>query len=195
MLVNGGVISVYHIVVATATAVGVTTLTLGCGILIQLLGHSIESLLHFVGSVLDGLDIVALVDFLQFVNSGLNGDLFVVGNLVAQLAQSLFGLINQMLGVVVGVDFFLLCLIFGSELLSFLHSLVDFVLGQVGGSGDGDILLLAGAQVLSGDLYDAIGVNVEGNFDLGNTTGSGCDAGQLEVAQGLVSSAFRASPE
>ena len=37
----------------------------------------------------------------------------------------------------------------GSKLLSFLHSLVDVLLGHVGGSGNGDVLLLAGAQILS----------------------------------------------
>ena len=85
-----------------------------------------------------------------------------------------------------GVDLFLTGLVFGSVLLSLADSLVDVVLAQVSGSGDGDVSLLAGAQVLSGDLYDAVGIDVEGDFDLGNTTGSRSDAAQLETAQSLV---------
>src|SRR5699024_10519480 len=52
--------------------------------------------------------------------------------------------------------------------------------------GDGDLLLLAGAQVLGGDLHDAVGVDVEGDFDLRHAARSGSDAAQLEAAQGLV---------
>ena len=40
-------------------------------LLIQLLGNLVERLLDFFGGLLDGLDVGALVDFLQVVNSGL----------------------------------------------------------------------------------------------------------------------------
>ena len=65
-----------------------------------------------------------------------------------------------------GVHFFLASLILGGKLLSLTDSLVDVFLAQVGGSGDGDVGLLAGAQVLGGNLDDAVGVDVEGNLDL-----------------------------
>ena len=48
--------------------------------------------------------------------------------------------------------------IHGGVLLGFLHGLVDVLLAQVGGSGDGDVGLLAGAQILGGNLHDAVGV-------------------------------------
>ena len=47
-----------------------------------------------------------------------------------------------------------------------MHCLVDLILAEVGGSGDGDLLLLAGAEVLCGYVYDAVRVDVEGNLDL-----------------------------
>ena len=80
-----------------------------------------------------------------------------------------------------GIDLVLTGLVFGSVLLSLADSLLNVFLAQVGGSGDGDVGLLAGAQVLSGNLDDAVGVDVEGDFDLGNTTGSGSNAAQLEA--------------
>ena len=83
-------------------------------------------------------------------------------------------------------DLFTLLLIVGSKLLSFLHSLVDVLLGHIGGSGDGDVLLLAGAQILCADLHDAVGVDIEGDFDLRHTTGSRSDAVQMEDAEALV---------
>ena len=48
------------------------------------------------------------------------------------------------------------------------------------------MLLFAGAQILSGDVYDTIGINIKGNFNLGNSAGSGSNAVQLEETQLLI---------
>ena len=88
--------------------------------------------------------------------------------------------------MVEGFDFFLALLVLLSVLLSFLDALVDFFLGQVGGSGDGNLLLVAGRLILCGDIHDAVRVDGEGNFNLRHAAGSGRNAGQLEAAQGLV---------
>ena len=77
-------------------------------------------------------------------------------------------------------------LILGGELLRILHRLVDFILAQVGGSGDGDLLLVAGAQILGGYMDDAVGVDVEADLDLGHAPRRRRDARQLEPAQGLI---------
>lgn len=39
---------------------------------------------------------------------------------------------------------------------------------------------------MGGDLEDTVGIELEGNLDLGNTTGSGGDVGELELAQEVV---------
>ena len=67
-----------------------------------------------------------------------------------------------------------------------MHSLVDLVLRQIGGCSDGNLLLLAGAEVLCGYVYDAVCVDIEGNFDLRNTARSRSDAVEGEAAEGLV---------
>ena len=45
---------------------------------------------------------------------------------------------------------------------------------------------LAGAQILGGDVDDAVGVDIEGHFDLRHAARRGRDAGELEAAQRLV---------
>ena len=68
----------------------------------------------------------------------------------------------------------------------FLDHAVDLVLRQAGTTGDGHGLFLAGALVLGGHVHDAVGVDVEGDFDLRDATRSRSDAGQFEGAQRLV---------
>ena len=135
---------------------------------------------------LDVVDGAGLDSGLQVGQLCLSLALDVGGHLVAVLLQHLLSLEDHLVGAVADVHFLALLLIVGSKLLSFLHSLVDVVLGHVGGSGDGDVLLLAGTQVLRADLHDAVCINIEGDFDLRHTTGSRSDAIQMEDAEALV---------
>ena len=162
LLVYGLVVSIYNAVVIGLCA----GLTLRVSLSVELFCDGVECLLQLVNCCLDGLYIGTLVQLLQLFNGSQNRFLFALSDLVAQLTQCLFSLIDQMLGVVVGVNLFLLCLILSSVLLSLTDSLVDVLLAQVGGSGDGDVGFLAGAQILCRDLDDAVGVDVEGDLDL-----------------------------
>ena len=130
-LVNGLVVSVNHTVISGSTLCA--GLTLGISLLIHLLAYCIECLLHILGSSLDSSHIVALVDFLQLIDCILNGCLLLCGDLVAQLIQSLLGLIDGLVSCVVGVNLILASLILSSVLLSLTDSLVDVFLAQVGG--------------------------------------------------------------
>ena len=47
-------------------------------------------------------------------------------------------------------------------------------------------LLLAGTTVLCGNVQDTVGIDIEGHFDLGNTTRSRRHAIQTESAKDLV---------
>ena len=85
-----------------------------------------------------------------------------------------------------GIDLVLARLVLGGELLGLLDGLVNVFLGQVGRSGDGNVLLLARAQILGGDIYDTVGVDVKGNLDLRYAAGCRSDAVELEAAEGLV---------
>ncbi|MNK62765.1 NAD-specific glutamate dehydrogenase [compost metagenome] len=64
--------------------------------------------------------------------------------------------------------------------------LLDVILGETAGVGDGDLLLVAGGLVLGRDVHDAVGVDIERDLDLGHAAGRRRDAGELELAEGLV---------
>jgi hypothetical protein len=85
-------------------------------------------------------------------------------------------------------------LILGGILLGFLDGLVDVVLGHVGGGGDGDVLLLAGAQILGGDVDDAVGVDVEGDLDLRHAAGAGAMPSSWKRPRDLLYCAISRSP-
>ena len=70
--------------------------------------------------------------------------------------------------------------------LGVLAHLLDFVLGQAAAGGDGDFLFLARAEVLGADVQDAVGIDVEGDFDLRHAARRGRDVGEVEFADGLV---------
>ena len=69
---------------------------------------------------------------------------------------------------------------------SFFDHAVDFVLVEARRRFDGDLLFLACAEVFCRNVYDAVGVDVEGDFDTRYSTGSSRDAGQFKAAEGLV---------
>ena len=48
------------------------------------------------------------------------------------------------------------------------------------------MLFLTCAEILSGYVYDTVGIYIEGYFDLGDTTGSGSDTVKSECTDRLV---------
>ena len=48
------------------------------------------------------------------------------------------------------------------------------------------MLLLAGTHILGRDIYNAVGVDIEGHLDLGHASAGRGDAVQLKPAEGLV---------
>ena len=48
------------------------------------------------------------------------------------------------------------------------------------------MLLLAGTQILSGYIYDTVGIDIEGNLDLRDSSGSGSNTVQTELSEGLI---------
>ena len=59
---------------------------------------------------------------------------------------------------------------------------IDVLARQRGAAGDGHLLLLAGAEVLRGDVHDAVGVDVERDLDLRQAARRRRQAAQLEHA-------------
>jgi hypothetical protein len=67
--------------------------------------------------------------------------------------------------------------------LGILAHLLDLFLGQAAGGGDGDLLLLARAEVLGAHVQDAVGIDVEGHLDLRHAARRGRDVREMELAR------------
>mmetsp|Transcript_8403 Transcript_8403/g.24096 ORF Transcript_8403/g.24096 Transcript_8403/m.24096 type:complete len:293 (-) Transcript_8403:614-1492(-) len=77
--------------------------------------------------------------------------------------------------------------VFGLKLLSICQHALDVLFAEAAlVVHDGDLVLLARGLVHCRDVEDAVGVDVEGDSDLRNTTGSRGDARQLKAAQLVV---------
>ncbi|EKJ94259.1 putative NAD-specific glutamate dehydrogenase [Bradyrhizobium lupini HPC(L)] len=67
-----------------------------------------------------------------------------------------------------------------------LDHLFDVGVRKATGGLDADLLFLAGALVLGRNLHDTVGVDIEGNFDLRNTTRCRRQANEVELTKQLV---------
>ena len=159
-----------HIRVSTVKACGTAhvriSTRLTAVLLVYLGGQCVECLLQVVGLCLDRCGIISAQCTSQVCDLALDCGLFVCRNLVAEFLQSVLALEAQALCVVLGIYFFTTLLVVFCILLCFLDSLVDVLLGHVGGSSDLDVLFLAGAQILCSHVYDTVLVDVECYFDL-----------------------------
>ena len=107
-------------------------------------------------------------------------------DLVADFLQCLLGLEYHGICIVSCINGLFPLLILCLELSSFFHCLVDIGIRHVGAGGDGDMLLFSGTQILSGYIYDTVGINIKGNLDLRNASSCRRDSIQTELAEGLV---------
>ena len=99
--------------------------------------HLLKDMAQLILLCLDLIDGTGLNSGLEVGQLCLSFALHVSGHLVAVLLQHLLSLEHHLISAVADIDLFTLLLIIGSKLLSFLHSLVDILLGHIGGSGDG----------------------------------------------------------
>lgn len=131
----------------------------------------LEPLSHLLDGVQDGL-LVVLVD--------LATQAVLIVDLVLQAER-------VVLQGVAGLDLGLDGLVLLGELLSLGDHAINLLLGQTTlVVGDGDGLGLAGALVAGVNLQDTVGIQVEGDLNLRNTTGSRGNAGKLELAEQVV---------
>lgn len=144
-------------------------------------------LLKVLGGSGGGVVLEPVVDLLDGVQDGL---LVILVNATTQ-ALVVADLVLQAEGVVLqsvaGLDLALDGLVLLGELLGLSDHTVDFFLGQATlVVGDSDGLDLASSLVTGTDLQDTIGIQIERDLNLGNTTGGRRNAGKLELAEKVV---------
>ena len=139
-----------------------------------------------LGLLLDGLEVFAILDLFKLGQSGFDGFLVSRRNLVAELFELLFGLVDHGFRTVMGLNQLTLLLVFVRVALGVLDHGVNIIVGQTTGGLDADRLFLAGRLVLGGHVDDTIGVDVEGDLDLRHAAWCRRNADQIELTQQLV---------
>jgi hypothetical protein len=137
-------------------------------------GQLLELLIEVLGAGLSGVLIKPVLGLLDSLEKGV---LVVVLDLATKTLL-VVDLVLEAVGVVLKLVARLNALTVGLVLLGVLLSLLNHALNVLGRKaalvvGDGDALTLAGALVDSADLEDTVGVKLESDLNLGNTTGSG----------------------
>mmetsp|Transcript_28860 Transcript_28860/g.48513 ORF Transcript_28860/g.48513 Transcript_28860/m.48513 type:complete len:462 (+) Transcript_28860:116-1501(+) len=102
------------------------------------------------------------------------------------LLKTLLDIIDDALSVVLGLRGSLLLRVSGGVLLSITDHLLDLSLTETTRGLDADVGGLVGGLVLGRDGDDTVGINVEGDLDLGDTLGGRRDAHEVELAEELV---------
>ena len=121
----------------------------------------------------------------------LSSELLLVGSLDLLVDLGVAEGVAQRVGVrlkaVLGSDTATLSLILILVLLGLSKHTLDILLGETAlVVGDDNLVGLAGALLDGGDVHDTVGINVEGDLNLGNTTGGRGDTGKLELAEQVV---------
>ncbi len=106
--------------------------------------------------------------------------------LVGILVQGTLGIVEDGVGTVGSLNGELALLVGLGVLLRVFNHLLNLVVREARARGNGDGLVLVGGLVLGVDVDNGVGINVEGDLDLGNTTVGRGDTNELEVAEELV---------
>lgn len=156
-------------------------------------GHDgVEDILKsfLLGSVLLGFSFgVGLEPLVGLVNELLDVLLLIIGELVGELGvlEGVSNGVGVVLKSVLSVDLLSESLIFGLESLSLLDESVDISLGESALLvGDGDLVGLGSALISGGDVEDTILIDVEGDLNLGDTSGGGRDSVEVELSEEVV---------
>jgi len=184
LLACAGVALLTHVVgVEAGAGIGTAGLLLG---FVHVLAGGLPGGVDLGHGGVDLLDVAGAVGGLQLVEGALDGVLLVGGNLVAIVLEVLLAQEDHAVGVVDFLHLFLGLLVGVGMGLGFgLHAL-DLVFAQAAAGLDADVLALAGGLVEGADVEDAVGVDVEGDLNLGHSTRRRRNAGQVEAADGLV---------
>ncbi|EJY57529.1 AAEL016995-PA [Aedes aegypti] len=115
--------------------------------------------------------------------------LIAIGDLVLQLVVLHGGLHVEAVRLqsVLGRDGFLLLLVLRAVFLRFVDHAFDILLAETAlVVGDGDLVFLVGRLLEGSHIQDTVGIDIEGDLNLGYTAGSWWDSGQFELAEQVV---------
>ena len=150
-------------------------------LLIEFSEYALYVVREFLGRLDDTVVIFGSKFFFRFFNGVLYGRFIFFGEFVAAVFQGLFDGKDKRIEFVSVLDDFFSLLIFFFVLLGFFNGFVNVFFGKVGRRSNGDVRGFLRAEILSRNVYYAVGVDIEGNFDLRDSSRSGRDAGKIEL--------------
>uniref|UniRef100_A0A7S3NEG7 NAD-specific glutamate dehydrogenase n=1 Tax=Aureoumbra lagunensis TaxID=44058 RepID=A0A7S3NEG7_9STRA len=104
-----------------------------------------------------------------------------------RVRESVAERVGVRLKTVLGSDTLALGLVLLLVLLSIVKHALNLLLRQAAlVVGDDNLVGLAGTLLDGGDVHDTVGIKIEGDLNLGNTTGSRGDTSELELAHEVV---------
>jgi hypothetical protein len=174
-LVVLGLLGFVSVIVAVTVSVGVDGLTDFHGRVLKFLKRlgDLVSILRDNGLV-EGRDVTS--DLL----------LNAIGKSSGVFSELLLSVVNVLVSLVLEVNDSLLGFIVGLGVLGLINHAVNVGIGETTGRTDSDVLGLTGGFVLGGDVHDTVGINVESNLNLGVSSGSHGDTGEIEITELLV---------
>lgn len=105
---------------------------------------------------------------------------------VLEFLEGLLGIVQDRVSAVGSLNGGLALLVLLLVALGILNHVLDLRVRKTGAGSNGDGLILVGGLILGVDVDDRVGVNVEGDLNLRNTTVRRRNANELEVAEKLV---------
>jgi NAD-specific glutamate dehydrogenase len=157
--------------------------------MIEITHLALESLLLLLELLLLGGLSVVLEPAKGLLDGSLDGLAVAVAELALDLlvVDAVADVEGVVLEAVLGLDLGLVDLVVSLEALGLGHHPLDIVLAETTlVVGDGDAVLLAGGLLDGGDVEDTVGIDIEGNLDLRDTTGHGRDTIKVELAKKVV---------
>src|SRR5208337_1537827 len=158
---------------------------------VEMLGHRLAGAGKLVHGPVDRCDVVRFLGLVDLVDGRPERCLVGIAELVLVLLEQFLELVNALLGGVSRLDQLTLLLVLAGVGLGVPLHLVDLVLAQAAGRFDADGLLLAGTLVAGRDVQDAVGVDVEGDLDLGHAHPGRGNSLEVEVAEEAVVAGHR----
>ena len=155
-------------------------------ILVELFSKRAGDLLHLLHAALHPLDVFSIPGGFEPVEGVLEAGPVLLGELVLVLLEKLLALVDQSVNLVLQVDLLPgLAILIGMRLGVGLH-LVDLFIGEAAGRFDPNLLLLTAAEILGRNVENTVGIDIEGNLDLGNSPGRWRQSIQVEPVQQAI---------
>ena len=166
---------------------------LGFVLVLVVLRLGVDGLADLHGGVLQSLkslcDLVTVLGNDGLVEGGdVTADLVLngLGDSGGVFLQLLLGVVDVVVGLVLKVNNLLEGLIRLLGSFGFLHHSVDVGVGETTAGLDLHVLGLASGLVFGRDVHDTVGIDIEGDLNLGVSTGGHGDSLELEVPELLV---------